>query len=54
MIPGIKKLLKGIFLNSDKGSPNNSPKGEIIRTIPPPIAPMARNPNTNKAISNFF
>ena len=48
--PGIKKLLKGIFLNSDKGNPNSSPSGEIISIIPPPIAPNERKPNKIKKI----
>ena len=55
IIPGIKKLSKGIFLNSAIGSPINSPVGEIMRTIPPPIALNARKPKTiKKKLRVFF
>ena len=52
--PGIKKLLKGIFLNSDKGIPINFPVGEIINIIPPPMAPNERKPNKIKKIFREF
>ena len=50
IIPGTKKLLNGIFLNSDKGRPIISPVGEIISAMPPPIAPIAKNPRIIKKI----
>ena len=62
MIPGIKKFLNGMFINSDNGSPIMPPSGEIINIMPPPIAPRAKNPIKNKkiflalliVISSFF
>ena len=50
IIPGIKKLLKGEFSNSDKGIPNNFPSGEIINTPPPKTAPLPRNANKKRRI----
>ena len=48
IIPGTKKLSKGIFLNSDSGSPIISPVGDIISTMAPQIAPNAKNPRIIK------
>ena len=42
IIPGIKKLVNGELTNIDRGIPNNSPDGEIIKTPPPKIAPIPR------------
>ena len=48
MIPGIKKLSKGDLFNMDRGIPINFPLGEIMKTPPPPIAPIPKN--TSKPI----
>jgi hypothetical protein len=49
-MPGIKKFLKGELFNMDKGIPNNSPEGEIIKTAPPKIAPTPRKNNKTTRI----
>ena len=43
-MPGTRKSVKGECSKIDTGNPpNNSHEGEIIKAIPPPIAPNARN-----------
>ena len=51
MIPGIKKLSKGDLFNMDRDILINFPLGEIMKTPPPPIAPIPKN--TNKPMRIF-